>query len=258
MELIDYFRNSNSFFIKEALRQHWNNDSYSYDKFPRGGHGLMLVIHGRVVFEYADTSVTAKAGDVVFLPKNSYYSAVFEAEADDYLINFDSTDGELSLRYPLILFNNAAAGCNEGFSCIIEEALYADLTSLRLRGQFYLLLDIIVKSMLAGGSSQGETVEKAKAMLREHYELSISEIANICGVSESALRKLFKAEVGASPNEYRLNLKLNRAKYLLEATDMTVFEISNALNFYDAAAFCKLFKKYTGITPRCFAENKRL
>jgi AraC-like DNA-binding protein len=78
---------------------------------------------------------------------------------------------------------------------------------------------------------------------------SISEIAEMCNVSESGFRRLFKLYSGYAPGEYRLNEKINRAKKLLSSHTMTVEEVSSSLGFTECGYFCKLFKKKTGVSP---------
>ena len=69
---------------------------------------------------------------------------------------------------------------------------------------------------------------------------------------------MFKEQTGITPVEYRLYAKIKKASYLLESTDMTVYEISEQLGFFDAAYFCKMFKKYKGMTPKQFSQNKKI
>ena len=121
-----------------------------------------------------------------------------------------------------------------------------------------MLLDSISRYSAESNSPDIKVIDKIKALLSGNEELSMSEIAVKCGISESGLRKKFKEAVGMSPSEYRVNAKLSIAKNLIEATDMTVNEISNDLNFYDSAYFCKVFKKHTGMTPKEYLKNKTL
>ena len=101
-------------------------------------------------------------------------------------------------------------------------------------------------------------IELGKQMLESEKNYSISQIAKECAVSVSGFRRSFKNACGISPMEYKMNIKVNRAKYLLQSTSMSVAEISEFLGFYDAAYFCKIFKKYTGCSPVCYAKEKSL
>jgi len=249
--VIDFLKEDRGFRVVKLLKQHWKNTHYSYGTTPRPDYGFMLLLHGEVKFLCEDWELVGKAGDVLFLPKNSYYEAVFDGETENYLVNFDG-DGELSFSVPLRLLQNAPLSCMERFDLLMEEQI--DGSFLRRQGLFYLLLDRIVKETESFGKRKN--LEKAKNLLTQ--ELQICEIARACGLSESGLRKEFKEAVGISPSTYRMNYRLAKAKYLLESTDMEVSEIAEALHFYDPAYFCKVFKKSTGMSALQFAKRKQL
>ena len=99
---------------------------------------------------------------------------------------------------------------------------------------------------------------EAKKMLCDGSDRKISQIARALGISESGLRKKFKEKVSLSPTAYRLQYKMERAKYLLESTDLQVGQIADQLNFYDAACFCRAFRAVVGMTPLQFAKRKQL
>lgn len=256
--IIDFLESDKAFFTTKLLKQHWRQDKYSYRTRPRPDYGLMLLLHGEVKLVTENSSLIARAGDIVFLPKYSYYEAVFESEAEDCLINFDATDADFKIEAPVRLLQNTPLSCTEGFETLIEEDVLGKRSVLKLKGLFYMLIDSVVSSYFTQSSAESKMIEKAKELLRSENEIRISEIARECGISESGLRKKFKEVVGCSPTECRLAFKLNKAKYLLEATDLNVGEIADMLHFYDAAYFCKMFKTYTGISPMQFAKRKQL
>ena len=246
-----------AFTVNKALKQSWKHNRYSYRDTPRPDHALMLVIHGSILFETSGTKLEAHAGDVIFLPKHSHYEAIFESETQDYLVNFDTPSGDPRVLEPTRLCSNAPLPCYQGCEALVDAVLLEFCTSLRIKGLFYLLLDSIAKSMVPSSSLERSLVDRIKERLCED-ERTLSEIAKDCGLSASVLRKEFKEHTGVSPASYRLHHKLTRAKYLLESTDLSVSEIAEQLHFYDAAYFCKLFKRTTGITPLQFAKNKHL
>ncbi len=81
--------------------------------------------------------------------------------------------------------------------------------------------------------------------------------ANMCYVSRDRFNHIFKAYTGASPKEYCLNLKIERAKQLLYDSGMTTAECSEILGFGDVNYFRRVFKKRTGITPKEFLKGVR-
>lgn len=254
--VLEYFGSNRDFSVVKTGRQHWNAQRFSYLESPRPDHGIMLLLRGKVKLIGRDGILTAKEGDVVFLPQNSRYEAVFEGETEDLLVNFVGQGGLSSVLFPVCLLENAPFLCKEGFRLLLEEKASPEASPLRLKGLLYLLLDSLLKG--ARSSEKEGEMDRAKALLCDPSHFKISEIASRCGFSESGFRKDFKAAFGLSPNEYRLQYRLERARHLLESTDRSVGEIAEALSFYDAACFCRAFKSYTGLSPLQFSKGKRL
>lgn len=80
-------------------------------------------------------------------------------------------------------------------------------------------------------------------------ELTVSELASMCGLSDGGFRRLFKEYSGKSPIEYMIGARLEAACGLLDNSSYTVEAISEMLNFESCSYFCKLFKRKLGMTP---------
>ena len=255
------FEKDCNFIPQNARKQHWAQARFSYLEHPRPDYGIMLVLNGQIDFVSPQMDILcAKAGYIIFLPKNSYYEARFHTElgdVDNYLINFES-DNVFEYTTPMLISENASFVCVDLFRHFIEEMYNVENTGFRSRGLFYLLLDSVLSTNNATESVHNTVVKKAKILLEKSEYIPISQIARECSVSESGLRKIFNEQIGISPTQYRLKEKLNKAKHLLESTDMPVGELSDKLNFYDVAYFCKLFRKQTGLSPKQYRQNKKL
>lgn len=90
----------------------------------------------------------------------------------------------------------------------------------------------------------------AKRMLEASYAepVSIAELSQRCGMSESGFRRAFKAVYGESPISYLLKLRIEKAKELL-ILDLSLDEIARQTGFTDANYLVRYFKKLTGMTP---------
>jgi len=255
--IIEFLKEDHAFYVKKVLKQYWKQDKYSYRTIPRPDYALMLITHGKVKLIAENNTLSAKAGDIVFLPKYANYDAVFEKEVQDYLINFDSSDCEPPIPFPTVILQNTPLLVSEGFETLIKEKVSGNCSSTKYKGLFYLLTDSILNCIYEN-ENEIETIVKAEELLKSDCELRICDIAAECGISESGLRKKFKNIKGCSPTEYRLNFKINKAKYLLEATSLTVSEIADTLGFYDPSYFCKMFKTHTGLSLMQYAKKKQL
>jgi AraC family transcriptional regulator len=79
--------------------------------------------------------------------------------------------------------------------------------------------------------------------------LSLSILANAAGLSEYHFLRMFKQSTGVTPHQYVINQRIERAKGLLQRTDMTVTEIAYLLGFSTPAHFSHHFRRKTGVTP---------
>ena len=77
----------------------------------------------------------------------------------------------------------------------------------------------------------------------------IREMAIAVNLSPGRLAHLFKSEVGVSPQRYVNNVRLERARDLLEGGMLSVKEIAAEIGFPNVSSFCRSFKACYGATP---------
>ena len=89
--------------------------------------------------------------------------------------------------------------------------------------------------------------------LKIYDSYKISDLAKHFFMTESALRRQFKREIGISITEYTNQRKIAISKIFLTA-GIPITECSKRLGFFDNSHFYKTFKKYEGITPKQFLK----
>jgi AraC-like DNA-binding protein len=84
-----------------------------------------------------------------------------------------------------------------------------------------------------------------------HYmeEISLDNISKNMYLSPVYISKIFKEETGFSPIHYLIQIRLAKAKEILETNPMPVNLVAKAVGYEDAYYFSKLFKKYYGQSP---------
>jgi len=92
--------------------------------------------------------------------------------------------------------------------------------------------------------------------INNHMEerLSLNEVAAVFGLSANYLSALFKKTCNIGFSEYITQKKVARAKVLLLAENMKIYEVADKLGFESAFYFSKVFKKVEGISPREFIQ----
>ncbi len=81
------------------------------------------------------------------------------------------------------------------------------------------------------------------------YSLSVQTLADTFKLTPSYVCRLFKNETGKTINKYITDLRIGKAKDLLENCYYKKNEIYKNIGFLDAKYFSKVFKKETGVTP---------
>lgn len=94
--------------------------------------------------------------------------------------------------------------------------------------------------------------------MREHYaeDINLNFLAERFGYSASYLSKLFAKHTGVGPCRYVVDLRVNRARYLLRnRRDLSVKQIAEVVGYLDPCYFSRMFKKFTGKSPQEFREG---
>jgi transcriptional regulator GlxA family with amidase domain len=87
--------------------------------------------------------------------------------------------------------------------------------------------------------------------------VTIAEVAHQLGMSETALRARFWAEVGATPHEHVTRLRIAEAQRRLTQTDAPITSIAFDLGFSSSQYFATFFRAHAGLTPAEYRLRQR-
>jgi len=85
-------------------------------------------------------------------------------------------------------------------------------------------------------------------------KIVLDDLAQIAGLSKYHFSRQFTAFVGASPYQYILRSRVERAKYLLSQDDYTLASVAYICGFSDQSHFTRIFSQMTGSTPGHFRQ----
>lgn len=88
-------------------------------------------------------------------------------------------------------------------------------------------------------------------------DLSLSSLAEAQGINASYLSALFRRETGETVTDYVSRKRVELAVHLLSTTGLQVQTVAQHCGFADVHYFTKVFKKFTGETPRQLRESLR-
>jgi AraC-like DNA-binding protein len=94
-------------------------------------------------------------------------------------------------------------------------------------------------------------LRRVEQYVADHFDrcLSLSELANVAGLSRMHFAAQFRAATGYRPREYLLNHRIEHAKTLLATTGRPLAEIALAVGFSTQAHFSTVFKRISGQSP---------
>jgi AraC family transcriptional regulator len=87
-------------------------------------------------------------------------------------------------------------------------------------------------------------------------DLSMAQIAVSVNTSPTYFASLFKQATGISLHQYVIKQRVEKAKLLLETTDLPIFNIAAQVGFANASHLTYHCKRQTGMTPRQIADFK--
>ncbi len=145
---------------------------------------------------------------------------------------------------------------NKLFDMIMNKEDDADAVAQKAAG---LTVDFLSKSLsnnvpIVQGNNDAhfQKVMEAEIILQAHLQKTLpcmSNIAQQVSLSESTLKRHFKAIFGKSMYEYYLEKKMNLAKLLLLEQPLTVYETASLLGYEKVSNFIDIFKKHHGFSP---------
>ena len=101
------------------------------------------------------------------------------------------------------------------------------------------------------GGSRGE-VTTVKNYIYHHYgekEIGPEKLAALVYLSPGYLSTVFKEETGVTLNRFIREVRMNKAKELLENTNKKISQIAKEVGFSNSSYFCRSFREFFGDSP---------
>jgi len=102
-----------------------------------------------------------------------------------------------------------------------------------------------------------ESLKLALELMWQNVEepLTIDELAACVKISKRQLERRFCSFLGATPTRYYLELRLTRARQLIQQTNRSVTEIAVATGFVSSPHFQRRFRDFFGVPPGSYRST---
>lgn len=114
----------------------------------------------------------------------------------------------------------------------------------------------LIRSVLNFKTDSDTSIKKTEVQIAINYmnqnfgeKITIQTLSKLTNMSESNFNRIFKKEMGLSPIEYLINVRIKKAKKFLRARNLTITEISMKCGFYSISHFSSCFMKQLGMPP---------
>ena len=226
----------------------------------RPNHGLVFNFGCTASYTF-DTGeeLILNSGECLYLPKGSNYFAKRLDYVDGnnhgvYAINFSMLNDQINRPWirkikrqdeMLALFSRAAREWTKKSDGYYEECmsdLYRIIRQLKTEA-----------AQSAPSKSNMAKISPAIEYIRENYttdSIKIAHLADLCGISEVALRKQFQKAFDLSPAVYVRNMRIKYAKELMRNRDASIADVAMLSGFNDISYFSREFKKAEGVSPK--------
>lgn len=184
----------------------------------------------------------------------SYLNEFFpkEGSTGKWVLNYDQYHFQNNQEIAYLI-NKVVRICSEKS---VEKDVLADLTLKEL------LVRIMQSQNLYTLTNTSENInQNPMAYIIDYIKSNLNEKFNIDGLTDKACMsratfyRLFKRELGISPNDFILTEKISKAKELLANPSAKINAVSYELGFSDANYFIRAFKKLEGLTPGSYQSK---
>jgi AraC family transcriptional regulator len=209
-------------------------------------------------------------GSLWIMPEGSRHGVRFESSMEGVALAFEpgtfdrmvaSADGKASLP---ILHSLAAcppkinhlmrALMHESLETDADESLGLECIATAVALTICQHAGAVAAAPKAGPRLAPKQIRAVQAYVETHLhqQISLADLAATAGLSSFHFLRSFKGSVGSTPARYVMDRRMERAKYMLRISSLTVSEVGVGVGFEDVSHFSRAFRRATGVTPSAF------
>ena len=208
-------------------------------------YSLIFVENGEMNYYFTEIkeNITLIKGSALFIPKYTPYIATYTQDntiAKVLIFDMNSTDLPSAFNTPIHK--------KEAVFLDIYKALSGENTNstVFLASKIYELLYIMEKENIVIPDKYKKIIPALNEIQKFYFKnKKISYYSDMCYMSESNFRKLFKEYTGKSPIEYRNLIRISEAKKMIDSGEFTVIETAYLTGFNNMSFFYELYNKFT-------------
>lgn len=217
-----------------------------------------------------------EAGEMLFIPAEVRYSSNWQQAGEFSLLGFSPRFFE-QIAHESVRVKRVEliphVGIRDPLVQQIGLALRADVEAKHPAGRLFgesLATGLVIHLLKQYSVWQPQSFSDSKGRLSEYQlqtvfdyiyahldrDIALSDIANTLNLSQYHFCRLFKQSTAVTPHQYLTQCRIDRAKQLLQTTQLTITEIAFAVGLTNHSSFTRLFRQYVGVSPKAFRASQ--
>ena len=217
----------------------------------RRSDALVYFTDGKTTYNFSYSVLTAESGTIVYLPKGSVYEMCITERSKYVCVDFDFEPSDTP-RAAEVYKNLPSSIINEFMKLFYNRNRHDPWGIPETFSSLYKVYAAALRSKYKSYSqTSAKTAEAIKYILENYSDPSfaVSDVAEAVGISQMHLRRLVKAKVNMSPVQYVTHLRIEKAKNILQTSNLMISEVASISGFTDQYYFSREFKSVVGISP---------
>lgn len=252
-------QSKNIFFYPLSAGHFYCNANYRIARNKFDSILLTYIISGSLSFMVNGQELTVKENEIAVIDcfKQHTYYTKDSFEAYWLHINGGNTEelfAELTDRFGYIIKSDDET--QKGITDIYNILKNNDIISENdLSAKIYALIMSLFNSN-RNNCNNNTVSQEAIEYINKYFNnrITVNDIAKHINMSSSHFSRQFKNQIGTSPYDYLLKVRLTKAKELLKNTRLSISEISYQAGFANESNFIYFFKKHEKISPLKFRK----
>jgi len=241
---------------------------------------IIYIVEGQGYHSIDFHEYAYKSGDVIIVQKNQVHSFRVNPEVRGYIIHINEpfffsmngVGGDRLLEYidrsygsPIVPVDVSLESTNR----TLIELIYREYSNIVDSTKFRLVMSLFESFILSINPqvSPNESVFISKTyvnfrafrdLVEEYYiyHKTVAEYSEMMKLSKKTINQSTRSVVGVSAKQYINNRLLLEIKRYLSQGDLLNYEIADILGFEEASNMTNFFKRYEGISPKKFREQR--
>ena len=248
---------------------------YAYPHNGREGYHLHVVLSGRGVLKAEGKEYHVHKGQMFLLREKEdlFYQADLQDPWYYVWITYCGTNAEKYLAFAGFTEGVYVLDCNTDtmdFFRLVTEIL--ERPHLKTSSELYRMslalrfLSLAIESWENSGEAEHrksnlsaeDYVRYAVQFMESNYSsIKVSDVADYIGINRTYLTAIFKEKMQMSPQEYLMQVRMDKGRKLLLQTDVPINVVAQEVGYSDQLAFSKIFRKKNGLSPEQYRKKNR-